>query len=112
MTRRFMWKRKLSQRAPACYYIASAFGIQRVVKHTNNQGAVGAGAKNGKHTPATFSFRNCPILDSNISRTGRSSGSSINTQTDPSARMRLHIGRCSELIDEHKKAARNGKMTI
>ena len=63
MTRRFMWKRKLSQRAPACYYIASAFGIQRVVKHTNNQGAVGAGAKNGKHTPATFSFRNCPILE-------------------------------------------------
>jgi hypothetical protein len=63
MTRRFMWKRKLSQRAPACYYIASAFGIQRVVKHTNNQGAVGAGAKNGKHTPATFSFRNCPILN-------------------------------------------------
>jgi hypothetical protein len=48
-----MWKRKLSQRAPA-HYIVSAFGIQRVVKHTSKQGAVGAGAKNGKGAPATF----------------------------------------------------------
>ena len=70
------------------------------------------GAKNSQPNPGDLSFPNCPILDSNLSRTGRSSGSSINTQTDPSARMRSHIGRCSELIDEHKKAARNGKMTI
>ncbi len=53
MIRYFMWKRKLSQRVPA-FYIVSAFGIQRVVKHTSIQGAVGAGAKNSKHTPATF----------------------------------------------------------
>jgi hypothetical protein len=30
----------------------------------------------------------CPALDSNLSRTSRLSGSSINAQTDPSARMR------------------------
>ena len=53
MTRRFMWKRTFSQRAPA-HYIVSAFGIQRVVKHTSKQGAVGAGAENSKHTPAPF----------------------------------------------------------
>jgi|RhiMetdeSRZDD1v2_1073273.scaffolds.fasta_scaffold809493_4 hypothetical protein len=51
MTGRFMWKRKLSQRAPACY-IVSAFGIQRVVNHTSKQGAVGASAKNSR--PLTF----------------------------------------------------------
>jgi hypothetical protein len=61
---------------------------------------------------AISSLQNCPILDRNLSRTSRSSSSSISAQTDPSTRMRSHIGRCSELIDGHKKAARNGKMTI
>ncbi len=55
---------------------------------------------------------NCPVLDSALSRVGRSSECSINTQTGPSAKKRSLIGRCSESPDEHKKATRNGKMTI
>jgi hypothetical protein len=38
-----------------------------------------------------FSFRNCLILNSDLSRTDRSSESSLNTQTDASARNQLKM---------------------
>jgi len=37
-------------------YIVSAFGLQGLATYTSKQGAVGAGAKNSQHHPATFLF--------------------------------------------------------
>ena len=53
--------------------IVSAFGMQRVVKHTGKQGAVPA-PKTGEHT-RPFSFQHCAVLNSTLSRTSRSSES-------------------------------------